>query len=85
MPRSSFTAPYRSAINMLVEARKAAGITQVVLASRLEKPQSFVAKFEGLERRLDIIEYVAVIDAIGLSREAALQRLIEIVPRRSAG
>lgn len=35
-----------------------AGLTQADLAQRLDKPQSFVAKVETQERRLDVIEFV---------------------------
>ena len=35
-----------------------AGLTQADLAERLDKPQSFVAKVETQERRLDLIEFV---------------------------
>lgn len=34
-----------------------AGLTQADLAERLDKPQSFVAKVETQERRLDVIEF----------------------------
>jgi transcriptional regulator with XRE-family HTH domain len=51
---------------LLIEARKKAGLTQVEVAERLGKPQSFVAKYEGGERRLDVIEFVAVAEALGL-------------------
>ena len=50
---------------LLVKARKAAGLTQQELAKRLGKPQSFVAKYEGGERRLDVVEFVSVARAIG--------------------
>ena len=36
---------------LMVKARKAAKLTQHQLAKRLKKPQSFVAKYEGGERR----------------------------------
>jgi ribosome-binding protein aMBF1 (putative translation factor) len=32
---------------LMVKARKTAGLTQRELADRLHKPQSFVAKYEG--------------------------------------
>jgi transcriptional regulator with XRE-family HTH domain len=50
---------------LMVAARKRAGLTQQALALRLKKPQSFVAKYEGGERRLDIVEFVAIVRAIG--------------------
>jgi transcriptional regulator with XRE-family HTH domain len=49
----------------LVEARKKAGITQTQLAVKLGRPQSFVAKYEGRERRLDVAEYMAIARALG--------------------
>src|SRR3981189_368375 len=50
---------------LMVGARKAAGLTQHTLALRLKKPQSFVAKYEGGERRLDVVEFIAIARALG--------------------
>jgi transcriptional regulator with XRE-family HTH domain len=49
---------------LMTGARKAAGLTQQALARRLKKPQSFVAKYEGGERRLDVMEFVAIARAL---------------------
>ncbi len=49
---------------LMVGARKAAGLTQQALALRLKKPQSFIAKYEGGERRLDVVEFIAVARAL---------------------
>ena len=58
---------YRRLLDLLVQARKDAGITQVELAKRLAKPQSFVSKFENGERRPDVIEFLDICEAIGVS------------------
>jgi transcriptional regulator with XRE-family HTH domain len=50
---------------LMVGARKAAGLTQHALALRLKKPQSFVAKYEGGERRLDVVEFIMIARALG--------------------
>ena len=50
---------------LMVAARKQAGLTQHELARRLKRPQSFVAKYEGGERRMDVVEFVAIVRAIG--------------------
>lgn len=50
---------------LMKQARRNAGLTQQQLADRLRKPQSFVAKYEAGERRLDVIEFLAVLRAIG--------------------
>ena len=42
----------------LRKVRLNAGFTQADLAKRLDRPQSYVAKVETQERRLDLIEFV---------------------------
>ncbi|HMD75760.1 MAG TPA: helix-turn-helix transcriptional regulator [Terracidiphilus sp.] len=58
----------------LIQARKSAGLTQVGLADRLGRPQSFVSKYERGERRLDVIEFCEVCHALGIDPVAFLQR-----------
>jgi transcriptional regulator with XRE-family HTH domain len=51
-------------IELLVAAREKAQLTQQQLADRLGKPQSFIAKYEGGERRIDVIEFLAITRAL---------------------
>jgi transcriptional regulator with XRE-family HTH domain len=53
MVRSVFTPEYKSLVDLLVQTRNEAGITQAELARRVEQPQSYVSKYERCERRLD--------------------------------
>jgi len=53
-------------IALLRAAREKAGLSQEELARRLGKPQSFVSKVEACERRLDILETLAVCQALGI-------------------
>jgi len=41
---------------LLKEMRMAAGLTQAQLAELLDRPQSYVSKYESGERRLDLTE-----------------------------
>jgi transcriptional regulator with XRE-family HTH domain len=50
----------------MIAARKKAKLTQVAIAKSLNKPQSFVAKYENGERRLDIVEFLIIVRAIGV-------------------
>ena len=61
------------------KARKNAGLTQQEVADLLGKPQSFVAKYEGGERRLDVVEFIEVAQAIG----ADARRLISKIAKGS--
>lgn len=65
MPRSLFTDAYQCLIQAIVGARQAAGLRQIDLAKRLGKPQSFVSKMETGERRLDVVEFLVVVRAMG--------------------
>ena len=56
--------PYRAAITTIVEERTAAGVSQRELARRLGKPPSYVNKIELLERRMDILEFVLIAEAL---------------------
>jgi len=50
----------------LVEARLAAKLTQYELADRLGVDQSYISKYESCRRRLDVIEFLRVVGAIGI-------------------
>ncbi len=65
MQKSVHSSGQRALRELMVTARKKAGLTQQQLAKRLGKPQSFIAKYEGGERRLDVVEFITVIRAIG--------------------
>jgi transcriptional regulator with XRE-family HTH domain len=62
--KSAFTRKHEHFRRLLAEARRNAGLTQVTLAKKLGRPQSFVSKFESGERRLDVIEFLEVAHAL---------------------
>lgn len=62
---------------VLLLARKKAQLSQVELASRLKRPQSFVSKYERGERRLDVIEFRQVALALGVDPIRLLRQLYE--------
>lgn len=66
---------------LLVEARKAKGLRQAELAEALNKPQSFVAKYENGERRIDVVEFVDITAALGVSTADLLARIEPVVIR----
>jgi transcriptional regulator with XRE-family HTH domain len=81
MPRSLFTDAYAAFRLALVAARKEAGVTQVELAARLGKPQQFVSKVENGDRRVDVIEFVAIARALGLAPNDLFARVLRRLPK----
>ena len=62
---------------LMIKARKATGLTQQELAKRLHKPQSFVAKYEGGERRIDVVEFVTICRALEVDPMRLLKALLK--------
>lgn len=52
---------------LLKKIRKQAGLTQSELACKLNRPQSYVSKYESGERNLDLIELRDVCLAVNFS------------------
>jgi len=67
MKKSIYSNGYQLFLQILRNAREAAGLTQEEVAERIGQTQSFVSKYERGERRLDIVETLAICDAIGVS------------------
>lgn len=72
---SVYSEEYQRVITALKNARKARGITQAQLAEALGKPQSFIAKVENGERRLDVVEFVHLARLVGLEPSEIIGRI----------
>lgn len=75
MAKSLHTPEYEYFRSLLVAAREKAGLTQADVSEKLKRPQSFVAKYEGGERRLDVIEFLQVCNALGVDPRSILSKL----------
>ncbi len=78
MPKTIFGGEHRHLVAVLVEARQTSGLTQAELAARVGKDQSFVSIIERGQRRVDVLEFVALARAM----DAEPTQLFERVTRR---
>lgn len=62
-------------LGLLIEARKAAGLTQQQLAAKLRRPQSFVSKIENGERRLDVVEFLTICRHVSADPHAIIEQI----------
>lgn len=81
MARSLTNDAYRTFIAGLIGARKAAGLSQVELAGRLQTQQSYISKVERFERRLDVMEFCDIAHALGLDPGELLDRILRDIPK----
>lgn len=83
--KNIFSPEYDVFRQRMAAARKAANLTQATLAQFLNKPQSFVAKYENGERRLDVIEFLLVARVIGIDPCDILRAVEEHLEDTSCG
>jgi len=65
MPKTIFTGANQIVVEVLRRAREDAGLTQGELASRIARDQSHVSLIEGSQRRLDLVEFIRLSEALG--------------------
>jgi transcriptional regulator with XRE-family HTH domain len=58
---------YRHLVDQLRTRRESLGISQAVLASHLGWPQQTISSVEAGARRLDVLEYLRLTSALGMS------------------
>ena len=79
MAKSLHTSEYEAFRKLLLTAREEAGLTQLEVATRLSKPQSFIAKYEGGERRLDVIEFIEICEALKVDPNDLINKLRDVI------
>ncbi|MBS0556763.1 MAG: helix-turn-helix transcriptional regulator [Acidobacteria bacterium] len=65
MTRSTNHPSYQAFLTLLRAERRKRHVTQVELAERLGNRQTFVSKLENGDRRLDVVELLEYLDAVG--------------------
>jgi ribosome-binding protein aMBF1 (putative translation factor) len=69
---------HKALIALLTAKREAAGLTQVDLATKLGEYQSFVARLESGQRRVDVVEFLELSELLGFDAVEALQTIAQI-------
>jgi transcriptional regulator with XRE-family HTH domain len=71
------TTAHRKFGEWMKETREALGMSQARFGQHVGKSQSFIAKTETGERRMDIIEFVTLAEALGTSPQKLFQRVLD--------
>jgi transcriptional regulator with XRE-family HTH domain len=71
---------HRALIDFLVVRREAAKMTQSDLAARLGEYQSFVARLESGQRRLDVVEFLTLAEILRFDPAKAVTALKKTAP-----
>jgi transcriptional regulator with XRE-family HTH domain len=70
----------------LERLRKHRGVTQSDLAKRLKKPQSFISNYESGQRRIDLLEFAAIVSELNEDPRIVSAEIFDalVKPARSA-
>jgi len=75
MLKSGYEHAYEHFQDALAKARDDKGLSQVDLAKLLGESQQLISKIETGERRLDVVEFMIIIRAIGCSADEILSKI----------
>jgi transcriptional regulator with XRE-family HTH domain len=67
-------------IDFLVARRDALNMSQAQLASRLGEYQSFVARLESGDRRVDVVEFMRLGEILGFDPAKVIATLKKVAP-----
>ena len=78
MVKTLGTMQHKALIALLIEKREAAGLTQSDLAAKLNEYQSFVARLESGQRRVDVVEFLELSELLGFDAASAVKLIQKI-------
>jgi transcriptional regulator with XRE-family HTH domain len=75
------TRAYRDLLKALIRERERHGHSQADLARKLDRPPSFVGKYELGERRLDVVEVFVILTALECDPLIFLEKNLKHFPK----
>ena len=75
MPKTLGDQRHDALVRFLVEKRTEAGLKQVELAKSMKVYQSFIARLESGERRVDVVELIKLSKALDFDASEVVQKL----------
>lgn len=80
MPKSVFGGAHQELVAVLTQARKSAGMTQAEVGERVGKDQTYISLIENSQRRVDVLEFIALCRAMKTDPGRAFGVLLERAP-----
>lgn len=77
MSRTIDSPRHKALVAFLKRKRGAASLSQHQVAKRLNRYQSFVATFEGGQKRIDAVELIEIAEAIGFDPKEAIKAMVK--------
>jgi len=82
MDKTIYSARSEIFVRRIIELRKAANHTQRTFAKILDVPRSMISRIELGERRIDVIEYVEILQTLGVEPREEFKRLMDLIEEK---
>ncbi len=80
MSKSIFDGAHAQLIEILLAARRRSGLTQAEVAAKVGKDQTFISLIERSQRRVDVLEFIALTRAMGEDPQRLFAEVVATVP-----
>ena len=80
MSKSAYTKAHQMLVTTLAQMRREAGLHQADLAQKIGKDQSYISNIERGQRRVDVIEFYAILKAMGIDPVKAFATIAKKMP-----
>jgi transcriptional regulator with XRE-family HTH domain len=78
--KTIYSERHRKLIELLTKERQRAGLSQSELARKLNQHQSFIARIESGQRGVNVVEFLAIAEAIGGFTPSTVLREVQKAP-----
>jgi transcriptional regulator with XRE-family HTH domain len=80
MSKSIFDGAHAQLIEIMLAARRRSGLTQAELAAKVGKDQTFISLIERSQRRVDVLEFIALARAMGEDPQRLFAEVVAKIP-----
>ena len=81
MSKSAFSDAHQILVEQLTAARKQSGMKQEELAALVGKDQSYISNIERGQRRVDVIEFIALVRAMDADPLTVFVQVVTKAPK----
>lgn len=80
MSKSIFDGAHAQLVEIMLAARRRSGLTQAEVAAKVGKDQTFISLIERSQRRVDVLEFIALARAMGEDPQRLFAEVIATIP-----
>ncbi len=78
MEKTLGSAQHKALIEFLIKQREEVGMTQAELADAIGEYQSFVARVESGQRRIDVVEFIHLAEVLDFNAQEILETIMNV-------